>query len=233
MTAATNETVTPLTTTLALSSSLNPATRLQPVTLSIVLSTAAHSAAAVSYSGTVHLYDEAALLATLSLDATGLASYTTASLTAGTHLLSATFDRVLNVFDLAASSSLLQRIVAAASTTNLLITPSPGYQGQNVSLIATVGGLAGVGATGSVPSTMGHITCERSRLAQVGPQYLTQRAWVSALMSSPPPMLEIRTYWHRNRLVSPRPTRPTCLYRLDSTSPSRWKRRISATSAMR
>ena len=86
--AAFTETVTQAASSLALTSSLNPATVTQSITFS---ATVPASVAGVTPTGKVTLYDGTTAIGTIQLNASGVANFTTSTLTGGTHNITAVY----------------------------------------------------------------------------------------------------------------------------------------------
>src|SRR2546425_55184 len=126
-------------TTTSLTSTPNPSTTGQTVTLSATVT----SAAGVP-TGTVTFRDGATALATVTL-VNGSASLTLSTLAVGTHPLTAAYNG--SAAFAASTSATVTQIVnapaAAATTTTLTSTPNPSTTGQAVTLNATVTSAAG------------------------------------------------------------------------------------------
>jgi len=139
-TTALSQTVLPITTSLALTSSDNPSLVFEPVTF-----TAQVLAASVTFEGSVSFYDGAQLLGTTFIDPTGRATLTTTDLSIGAHTISATFNGSNN---LGISTNSIQQIVNVAPTVSVVLVSSPNPSDVNevVTFIATVS------ATNGVPS---------------------------------------------------------------------------------
>lgn len=99
------ETIQQGTTTIALTSSLNPATIISKVTFTAKLSHAGGFAPA----GTVVLHDGRTVLGSGTLSDIGVATYTAPALTAGTHTIFATYAG--NAFYLTSTSPVLNEVV--------------------------------------------------------------------------------------------------------------------------
>ncbi|SNT34982.1 Ig-like domain (group 3) [Granulicella rosea] len=98
--------------------------------------------------GSVSIMDGAALLATVTPDATGRAVFTSASLKAGTHTMVATFAG--DATDAASTSNTVVNIVSIATTTTVLTSSlNPAFTGVAVTFHATIAGNGGA-PTGSV-----------------------------------------------------------------------------------
>src|SRR3989449_343869 len=132
-------------TTTSLTSTPNPSTTGQTVTLSATVT----SAAGVP-TGTDTFRDGAAALVTLTL-VNGSASLTISTLAVGTHPLTAAYNgsAAFAVSTSATVNQIVNAPAAAATTTTLTSTPNPSTTGQAVTLNATVTSAAGV-PTGTV-----------------------------------------------------------------------------------
>jgi hypothetical protein len=130
--------------TLTLSSSLNPALLGQSVTF-----TATIASADPAQGGPIPLTDGSTLLATLTPNASGVATFTTSSLALGSHAMQASY--AANATHNAASAGLTQYIVngSIATTVTLSSSENPAALGDTVTFTATVGSAAGT-PTGSV-----------------------------------------------------------------------------------
>lgn len=116
----------------ALSSSFNPSDVGAPVTFTATVT----SGGSPVTSGTVTFTDDSAPLATVSVDATGTATFTTSALVAGTHPITATYS---GTAALAGSSDTLDQSVAVIPTsTSLTSSANPSVEGQPVTFTATV-----------------------------------------------------------------------------------------------
>jgi hypothetical protein len=142
----TDEIVNPASTTTALVASANPATFGQSVSF-----TATVTASTGTPTGTVTFKDGSTVLATLTLGASGTATYTSSALTVGAHSLVATFNGSSS-YTSSPSSSLAFAVAQATTTTALAGSTSSPAAGQLVTLTATIAPVApGAGApTGMV-----------------------------------------------------------------------------------
>jgi YVTN family beta-propeller protein len=131
-------------TSTVITSSLNPSTYGQPVTLS-----ASVTSTAGSPTGIVTFYDGATALGTATLNGSGQALLTTAVFSAGTNSLSAAYGGDSN-FATSTSGALGQTVSKATTLTVLTGTPNPSSAGQTVAFVATVSGQYGGGVTGTV-----------------------------------------------------------------------------------
>lgn len=138
------QTVNKANTSTLLQSSANPSNLGQSVTFTATVSTGGPGPIP---SGTVSFFDGATLLGTSSLDVSGQATFSTSSLTAGSHVISATYNGSNN-YNTSSSSPLNQNVNQAATTTSVLGSPNPSVIGQSVTFTATVTS----GATGFTPT---------------------------------------------------------------------------------
>jgi hypothetical protein len=124
--------VNQVTTTTALALAPNPVVAGQTETLTATITPAPTG---TSY-GTVSFYNGETLLGTGTVNASGLATYTTTSLAAGTPSLTATYS---GNTDFAGSTSTAQTLtVLAVTTTTLTGSPNPATYTQSVTLTATI-----------------------------------------------------------------------------------------------
>jgi hypothetical protein len=137
----------------ALSSSSNPSTYGQAVTLRATVS--AVPPATGTPTGTVTFMDGAAALGTGTLSA-GVATLTTSTLTAGTHTITAVYGGDSN-FAGASSSALSQVVNRANTSTALTSSVNPSANGQAVTFTATITTAAGA-PTGTVTFADGATT---------------------------------------------------------------------------
>ena len=124
--------------------------------------------------GTVTFKDGATELATVALDATGKASFTTATLAAGTHSIAAVYNGTAN-FNASISPRLDHNVTAAATTTTLTSSTNPSVFGQSVTFEATVTAAGGT-PTGQVTFKNGTATIGTDTLDATGKASLTTAA---------------------------------------------------------
>jgi hypothetical protein len=124
-------------TTVVLTSSVNPSTTGQSVTLTAALS----ASATIPGTPSIVFADGATTLATVTADATGHASYTSSALTIGTHSLTATYGGNPGAYFLAGTGSLTQT-VNKLPTSITYTGPSTATYGQTISFTATTSGIA-------------------------------------------------------------------------------------------
>jgi hypothetical protein len=134
--------------TAALSSSVNPSVSGQNVVFTAKLA----GVGSVVPTGNVILSDGAATLATITLDATGTATYATSTLAVGSHIVTLTYAGDKNYA--AASATLTQTVQNASTQMSLTATSNPATYGTPLGLSATVTSNGSV-ATGSVSFTDG------------------------------------------------------------------------------
>jgi Bacterial Ig-like domain (group 3)/FG-GAP-like repeat/Divergent InlB B-repeat domain len=138
------QTVNKATTSTSVSSSRNPAVAGQIVTFtSLVTSTAGVP------TGTVTFKDGGLAIGTGVLNASGQATFSTSSLTVGTHTITAEYGGATNFLS-SSSSSLSQAVTQATTTTTLTSTPNPSLVLQAVTFTATVNSSTGGIPTGAV-----------------------------------------------------------------------------------
>src|SRR5262249_37264965 len=134
-------------TSTSISSTPNPATIGQTVTISVTVSPVAPAAGVPA--GTVTIMDGVTSLGVVTL-VNGSASLATSALTAGTHSLTAAYGGSPSF--LASTSAAVTQPVNVLTTTTVASTPNPSVTGQAVTLTATVSPVApGTGVpTGTV-----------------------------------------------------------------------------------
>lgn len=134
---------TPFSTTLT--SSLNPAPYGQSVTFSVTVT--ATSSGAATPTGNITFTDGATVLSSQPLQsaggATASAQFTTASLTAGSHSITAIYNATTG--SSASSASLTQVVTGITSTATLSSSLNPAPYGQTVTLTTSVSGSTGSG----------------------------------------------------------------------------------------
>jgi len=133
------------TSSIALSSSANPALTLAPIVLTATVSNAGVGAA----TGTITFTDGATVLGTGTLNASGTATLTLASLPADTHPLKASYPGDANNF--ASESPTLSEVInLRPTTTSVSSTQTNASDPLQVTLIASVGWTGPVSPTGTV-----------------------------------------------------------------------------------
>jgi sugar lactone lactonase YvrE len=125
-------------TSVALTASPNPVTAQGAVTFtaSVTASTTSGSAN-VTPTGTMNFYDGSTLLATVTVAANGQASYTTSSLSGGSHSITAVYSGDTN-FSGATSAAVALTVQQSTSTTQLVSSANPVLITSAVSFTATV-----------------------------------------------------------------------------------------------
>jgi hypothetical protein len=138
-------------------SSVNPSAAGQSVTF-----TATVSGLIVVPTGTVTFKDGATTLGSGTLNGAGQATFSTASLTAGGHAITAVYggDAIYNA---STSAPLTQTVGAGSSTTTLTSSANPAVAGQPVAFTATVSG-SGATPTGTVTFKDGTTTLATATL---------------------------------------------------------------------
>jgi hypothetical protein len=133
-------------TSTALTSSGSPSLAGQPVTFTATIGVSSPGAGLPS--GSVTFEDGSTVLGVVSVDDTGMATFTTSALAQGSHTITASYRGNSDL--LASSASLVQVISQETSTwTSLASSASPALPGQAVTFTATVGAMGGT-PTGSV-----------------------------------------------------------------------------------
>jgi hypothetical protein len=138
-----NQVVNQAATSTALQSSQNPSAVGQAVTFTATVTGS-------NPTGTVMFKDGASTLATVPLNGSGQATFTTSALTAGTHVITATYNGDANNAP-STSAPLNQVVNQGATTTSLQSSQNPSAFGQPVTFTATVTPTGGTGTpTGTV-----------------------------------------------------------------------------------
>jgi Zn-dependent metalloprotease len=134
----------PLPTTTGLTSSLNPAYWSQPVTFNAVV----NPTSGTTPTGNIAFMDGVNTLTTVALSG-GRASYTTSSLTVGSHSITAVYAGDSNNIT-STSNAVNQQVIIAPTTVTLVTSASPVFAGQSVTFKAIVKNPWGGIPTGSV-----------------------------------------------------------------------------------
>jgi hypothetical protein len=171
--AAVTETVNRAATTVALTSSVNPAVTGQAVTFTATATAVAPGAGTPT--STVTFQDGNAVLGTVAIGAGGTATFTTSFAVAGGHVITAVYNGDSNFS--ASSQALTEQVNAPtthnATTTTLLASANPVEVGQVVTFTATVRDSVGTGTpTGTVTffvgnSAVARVTLDASGLARI------------------------------------------------------------------
>lgn len=138
-------------TTTTVVSSSNPSALGAPVTF-----TASVSGSGGTPTGTVTIKDGGTTLGTGTLDGAGNATFSTSSLSAGSHSITAVYGGDSNYLS-STSPALTQNVVSNASSTSITSSVNPSTFGQSVTFTATVTGSSGT-PTGSVTFKDGSAT---------------------------------------------------------------------------
>lgn len=140
-------------TTTALTSSNSPSASGQPVNFTATVSPVSASAVTPT-GGQVTFKDGSNTLGTVAVDSNGKASFSTTTLTVGSHTITASYASDPN-FNGSTSANLTQTVNGTATTTTLNITPDPRFFGQSVTTTVTV---APVSPATGTPTGMVQIT---------------------------------------------------------------------------
>ncbi len=132
-------------TSTTLKSSLNPSTFYQPVKFTATV-TATFGG---TPGGSVNFKDGSTVIGSGSLNSSGVATYTTTGLSAGTHTITAVYQGNSN-FVKSSSSGLQQKVNQAKSITTLTSSLNPSHKGNKVSFTAHVTGQYGGAPGGTV-----------------------------------------------------------------------------------
>jgi hypothetical protein len=149
------------TTTATVTSSANPAIVLSPVTFSAKV-----AGNGGIPTGTVTFSADGAALGNATLDATGSASLSSASLAVGSHSIAVSYSGDGN--DAPATSAAITQVVGTISTATALGESSTGGSTPGVLLVATVVGAAGPAPTGTVTFLIGTTVLGSSSLNSSG-----------------------------------------------------------------
>jgi hypothetical protein len=132
---STNLTVNSANTTSALVSSVNPSTPGQSVTFTVTVTAVAPGVGIPT--GTVTFLDGATPIGTATLNGSGVGSFSTSTLTVGTHPITASYAGDGN-FNASTSNTVNQVVSQIATTTSLVSSLNPSTFGQSVTFTATV-----------------------------------------------------------------------------------------------
>jgi hypothetical protein len=127
-----------------LSSSDKKAVFGEPVTFTVSVTAAAPGSGTPS--GTVSFRDGTTTLTTVALDGTGTGTYTTSSLTIGTHSMTAVYSGDAD-FTTSTSAVLTQTVSKATTTTAVVSSANPSVFGQSVTFTTTISVVAPGGGT--------------------------------------------------------------------------------------
>ncbi len=143
---AISQVVSPTTSSITLTSSRNPAGLGAPVTFTATVTTPTTGAA----TGNVNFIDGATTIATIMLSPTGVATFTTTTLSAGTHSITAMYVGDANVNGSTSAPPLVETINVNNTTVALASSANPAIVGSSVTFTATVTAPGGGSPTGSV-----------------------------------------------------------------------------------
>jgi MYXO-CTERM domain-containing protein len=147
-----------------LASSLNPSTFGASVTFTATITS---SAGGGTPTGTVTFKEGATTLGTGTLDAGGVATYSTSTLPGGTHMITASYGGDGN-HAAGSSASIAQVVGGAATTTTLTSSVNPSVFGQSTTLTATVTSAIAGTQTGTVTFSDGVTTLGTAMLNAAG-----------------------------------------------------------------
>lgn len=164
---ALTETINQLATTTTLSSSLNPATVGQAITLTATV----QAGSGVSVAGTVTFLDGSTTLGTVTL-ASNSAQLTTSTLAQGAHALTAVYAANTN-FAGSTSAAVSETVNQVATTTSLASSLNPAPAGQSVTLTAAIQAGAGNSASGTVTFLDGSVTLGAAAVSNNSAQFTT------------------------------------------------------------
>jgi len=164
---ALTETINQLATTTTLSSSLNPATVGQAVTLTATV----QAGSGVSVAGTVTFLDGSTTLGTVTL-ASNSAQLTTSTLAQGAHTLTAVYAANTN-FTGSTSAALSETVNQVATTTSLASSLNPAPAAQSVTFTAAIQAGAGNSASGTVTFLDGSVTLGAAAVSSNSAQFTT------------------------------------------------------------
>ncbi|MFQ5340583.1 MAG: Ig-like domain repeat protein [Anaerolineae bacterium] len=159
------QTVTSLGTTTVLASSASPANTSE-VGDSVTFTATVTTTLGITPTGAVAFRDGGSVLATVTLNASGVATVTTSSLAAGTHSILAVYNGTSN-FGSSSSDRIFHTVTAAASGTLLVQSASTSVFGQTVTFTATVSAASGT-PTGDVTFKDGAATLGTATLDGTG-----------------------------------------------------------------
>jgi hypothetical protein len=132
-------------TTTALNSSANPANSGQAITFSATVAPVPTG----NPTGTVSFYNGAALLGTATVNSSGVATFTTSSLSVGAAIITATYSGN-TAFLTSTSNPLIENVTQITTTTTLTASPSPATVDQPITLTATVNPAPSGSVTGTI-----------------------------------------------------------------------------------
>ena len=199
-------------TAVSIASNVNPVLTAAPLTLTVSVTNTGIGIP----TGTVTLVDGSATIGTAPLTGSGVATFTTASLSAGTHSLIASYSGDNQNFN-SGSAAFAQIIQLRASSTSLTTSLSTATSGEIVTLIAVVQGVGPAAPTGPVlftsnGQTVGTATLNASGVATLN---LTPTAGaynavaiyqgdaLYATSTSPVSTLDVQTASHFTLTVNP------------------------------
>ena len=130
-------------TTTSLASSANPQVLGQPV-----MFTASASSVSPNVTGTINFEDNGAIISSVTLGATGNATFTTSTLTAGTHTITAVYSGDAN--HAPSTSAVISELIVQAAGATLTSSLNPSVSGNNVIFTMKLAAVGSVVPTGTV-----------------------------------------------------------------------------------
>jgi hypothetical protein len=166
--AALSQTVAVNQTTTTLTTDLNPA----PFGSTVLLNATVKAVTGAAPTGTIAFKDGTTTLATLSINAAGVATYAPSNLTVGTHSITATYTG--DTGDATSTSAVIsQKITAATTTTTVTSSLNPSTFGKSVTFLATVAAGSGSAPTGTVTFKDGATVLGTETLASAKASFTT------------------------------------------------------------
>jgi large repetitive protein len=164
-------------TTVQLVSSVNPASVGQQITFTATVVPVAGGL--TPSAGAIDFYDGSTLLAQVA-STSGVATYATSTLAAGSHSISAVFEGNTSQQVLGSTSATLVQLVQSASTTQIGSSANPSYYGAPLTLTATVLSPNSTAATGTITFLDGTTLIGTASLSGGVATYRTSRLAVGA-----------------------------------------------------
>ncbi len=146
--AAVSETVQPVATATTIATSANPGIAGAPLQLTATVTQTGTTGNGGAFSGTATFMDGTTVLGTVAVSAAGIATLNTATLSVGSHTISASYGGNAN-YGSSSSTTIAETILSATTSTTLTSSLTPSIAGMPVTLTATVTGNGGV-PTGTV-----------------------------------------------------------------------------------
>ena len=148
-------------TTTSLASSANPQVLGQPV-----MFTASASSVSPNVTGTINFEDNGVIINSVTLGATGNATFTTSTLTAGTHTITAVYSGDTN--HAPSTSAVISELIVQAAGATLTSSLNPSVSGNNVIFTMKLAAVGSVVPTGTVTFSDGATTLGTSTVDATG-----------------------------------------------------------------